>query len=65
MSLRLLDCAAPVLRAAREGGELSQVQIAERAGVSHATISRLGPERRGPEPDPDELVGGIERGAPP
>ena len=26
---------------AREGAELSQVQIAERAGVSHATISRL------------------------
>ena len=41
MSGRLLDYAAPVLRAAREGAELSQVQIAERAGVSHATISRL------------------------
>ena len=32
MSLRLLDYAAPVLRAAREGAELSQMQIAERAG---------------------------------
>ena len=41
MSLRLLDYAAPVLRAARERADLSQVQIAERAGVSHATISRL------------------------
>ena len=41
MSGRLLDYAAPVLRAAREGAGLSQVQIAERAGVSHATISRL------------------------
>ena len=41
MSMRLLDYAAPVLRSAREGAELSQVQIAERAGVSHATISLL------------------------
>ena len=41
MSMRLLDYAAPVLRSAREGAGLTQVQIAERAGVSHATISRL------------------------
>jgi transcriptional regulator with XRE-family HTH domain len=41
MSKRLLDYAAPALRAAREGADLSQAQIAERAGVSHATISRL------------------------
>jgi predicted transcriptional regulator len=41
VSKRLLDYAAPALRAAREGAGLSQAQIAERAGVSHATISRL------------------------
>ncbi len=40
VSERLLDYAA-VLRAAREGAGLTQVQIAARAGVSHATISRL------------------------
>ena len=48
MSNHLLDYAAPVLRAAREGAELSQVQIAERAGVSHATISRLETRRTWP-----------------
>ena len=41
MSKRLLDYAAPELRNARENADLSQAQIAERAGVSHATISRL------------------------
>ena len=48
MSLRLLDYAAPLLRAAREGADLSQAQIAERAGVSHATISRLETRRTWP-----------------
>jgi predicted transcriptional regulator len=41
LSRRLLDYAAPVLRAARKGAGLSRIQIAARAGVSHATISRL------------------------
>ncbi len=41
MTARLLDFAAPVLRAARIEANLSQAEIAERAGVSHATISRM------------------------
>jgi transcriptional regulator with XRE-family HTH domain len=41
MSGRLLDYAAPVLRAARVEANLSQIEIAERAGVSAATISRM------------------------
>ena len=41
MSARLLDYAAPVLRAARIEANLSQAQIAQRAGVSNATISRM------------------------
>lgn len=41
MTARLLDFAAPVLRAARIGANLSQAEIAARAGVSHATISRM------------------------
>jgi predicted transcriptional regulator len=38
---RLLDYAAPVLRAARTAANLSQAEMAERAGVSGATISRM------------------------
>lgn len=41
MTARLLDYAAPVLRAARIEARVSQAELAERAGVSHATISRL------------------------
>ena len=41
MTARLLDYAAPVLRAARIEAKLSQAEIAERAGVSHSTISRM------------------------
>jgi transcriptional regulator with XRE-family HTH domain len=41
VSGRLLDYAAPVLRAARIGAHLSQAEIAKRAGVSDATISRM------------------------
>ena len=41
MTARLLDYAAPVLRAARTEANLSQAEIAERAGVSDATISRM------------------------
>jgi transcriptional regulator with XRE-family HTH domain len=41
VSARLLDYAAPVLRAARIEANLSQAQIAQRAGVSNATISRM------------------------
>ena len=41
MTARLLDYAAPVLRAARIEANLSQAELAERAGVSHSTISRL------------------------
>jgi transcriptional regulator with XRE-family HTH domain len=41
VAARLLDYAAPVLRAARIRADLSQVEIAKRAGVSHATISRM------------------------
>ena len=41
MTARLLDFAAPVLRAARIEANLSQAELAERAGVSHSTISRL------------------------
>ena len=40
MTGRLLDYAAPVLRAARNHASLSQAEIAQRAGVSDATISR-------------------------
>ena len=41
MTARLLDYAAPVLRAARVEANLSQAELAERAGVSHSTISRM------------------------
>jgi transcriptional regulator with XRE-family HTH domain len=41
MSGRLLDYAGPVLRAARQRAGATQVEIANRAGSSTATISRL------------------------
>jgi transcriptional regulator with XRE-family HTH domain len=41
MSGRLLYYAGPVLRAARERGGATQAEIANRAGSSTATISRL------------------------
>jgi len=41
MSHRGLDFAGPVLRAAREGAGVTQREIAERAGASNATVSRL------------------------
>ena len=41
MTARLLDHAAPVLRAVRIEANLTQAEIAKRAGVSHATISRM------------------------
>jgi transcriptional regulator with XRE-family HTH domain len=41
MSRRLLDYAGPVLRIARERAGATQGEIADRAGSSTATISRL------------------------
>jgi transcriptional regulator with XRE-family HTH domain len=41
MSHRLLDYAGPTLRAARERAGATQGEIADRAGSSTATISRL------------------------
>ena len=41
MSRRLLDYAGPVLRTARERAGATQGEIADRAGSSAATISRL------------------------
>jgi len=41
VSGRLLHYAGPVLRAAREGAGATQREIADRAGSSTATISRL------------------------
>ncbi len=41
MPHRGLDFAGPVLRAAREGAGVTQREIADRAGSSTATISRL------------------------
>ena len=41
MAGRLLDYAGPVLRAARERAGGTQREIAERAGASTATVSRL------------------------
>ena len=41
MSRRALDFAGPVLRAAREGAGVTQREVADRAGASNATISRL------------------------
>jgi transcriptional regulator with XRE-family HTH domain len=41
MSRRLLDYAGPVLRAARERAGATQREVADRAGSSTATISRL------------------------
>ena len=38
---RLLDYAGPVLRAAREDAGATQREIADRAGSSTATVSRL------------------------
>ena len=38
---RLLDYAGPVLRSAREGAGATQREIADRAGSSTATVSRL------------------------
>ena len=41
MSGRLLHYAGPVLRAAREGAGATQREVADRAGSSTATVSRL------------------------
>jgi transcriptional regulator with XRE-family HTH domain len=41
MSDRLLDYAGPILRAAREAAGATQREIADRAGFSTATVSRL------------------------
>jgi transcriptional regulator with XRE-family HTH domain len=41
MAGRLLDYAGPVLRAARERAGATQREVAERAGTSTATVSRL------------------------
>jgi predicted transcriptional regulator len=41
VTARLLDYAAPVLRAVRIEANLTQAEIAKRAGVSDATISRM------------------------
>jgi transcriptional regulator with XRE-family HTH domain len=41
MAGRLLHYAGPVLRAAREHSGATQREVAERAGVSTATVSRL------------------------
>lgn len=41
MAGRLLDYAGPVLRAAREHASATQRDVAERAGASTATVSRL------------------------
>ena len=41
MTGRLLDYAGPVLRAARERTGATQREVAERAGASTATVSRL------------------------
>jgi transcriptional regulator with XRE-family HTH domain len=41
MAGRLLHYAGPVLRAAREGAGATQREVAERAGASTATVSRL------------------------
>ena len=41
MAGRLLDYAGPVLRAARECAGATQREVAERAGASTATVSRL------------------------
>ena len=41
MSGRLLNYAGPVLRAAREAAGATQREVADRAGSSTATVSRL------------------------
>jgi transcriptional regulator with XRE-family HTH domain len=41
MAGRLLDYAGPVLRAARERSGATQREVADRAGASTATVSRL------------------------
>ena len=41
MADRLLHHAGPVLRAARQRAGATQREIAERAGASHSTVSRL------------------------
>jgi transcriptional regulator with XRE-family HTH domain len=41
MAGRLFDYAGPVLRAARERAGVTQREVAERAGSSAATVSRL------------------------
>jgi transcriptional regulator with XRE-family HTH domain len=41
MAGRLLDYGGPVLRAARERAGATQREVAERAGASTATVSRL------------------------
>ena len=41
MPRRLLDYAGPVLRAARQRAGVTQREVAERAGASTATVSRL------------------------
>jgi transcriptional regulator with XRE-family HTH domain len=56
MSGRLLYYAGPVLRAAREGASATQREIAERAGSSAATISRLENGRSLPS---DQLIDAI------
>jgi transcriptional regulator with XRE-family HTH domain len=56
MAGRLLDYAGPVLRAARECAGATQREVAQRAGASTATISRLENGRAIPS---DPLIDGI------
>jgi transcriptional regulator with XRE-family HTH domain len=56
MSHRGLDFAGPVLRAAREDAGVTQREIADRAGSSTATISRLENSRAWPS---DGLIDAI------
>jgi transcriptional regulator with XRE-family HTH domain len=41
MTGRLLDYAGPVLRAARDSAGATQREVAQRAGASRVTVSRL------------------------
>ena len=56
MTSRLLHYAGPVLRAARERAGATQREIADRAGSSVATVSRLENSRALPS---DQLVDAI------
>ena len=58
----MLPYLAQVARSARRGAELRQIDIASRAGLSHASVSRFETGQGWPK-DPDRLIEAYAREA--